>query len=502
MRKNYLFIFVFSFLFITASVAQNGFNYKFLIADNGSPLANTNVDVKFQIYQGATLVWEEEHTGVMTDTHGIASVFLGEGIQTGGSLTSFEDIDWSLDHTLNVFFDTGSGYIQLVSNEPFKYVPSAKFAKKSGEVDYENVNNAPEIFYLLNTTDVALNVNDDMYHLGKMALGINNFTEPARLYIYNNISGTQHNLFLNMDASDASNKTGITNNISGTGGGIIRGLTNYITAGGSGAHIGVRNHLSDNGDDTRVGVHNLMAGSGNGFITGVYSEITNTGNGYQYGAYNRMTGTGNGLHVGTVNSVLGSGSGDKYGTYNALYNSGSGNQYGVYNEMSNTGTATQYGSYTTYMYSTGSGDKYGYYVEIDNTLDGQHYGVYADVTKPGSYAGYFLGDVYVSGKLKSVDAGDADLKAYLFGESDDSGNIIANASTDGFSITYVSTGVYEVNFNNAFTSADSYHVIVTILGNTPGFVTVQKSNDKFTVTILNTSSNPMDAPFSFVVRKK
>ena len=53
--------------------------------------------------------------------------------------------------------------------------------------------------------------------------------------------------------------------------------------------------------------------------------------------------------------------------------------YGVYNSIS----------------GAGAGNKYGSYNHLDLAAGGTHYGIYSEALKAGSFAGYFLGDVYL-----------------------------------------------------------------------------------------------------------
>jgi hypothetical protein len=106
--------------------AQTGFNYKALITDNGSALANHSVNIKFTILEnGTTSVYQEVHTA-NTDANGIVFVRIGEGTQISGS---FSGIDWSAEQFLKVEIDTGNGF-SAFGTTAFSYVPSAKNADK------------------------------------------------------------------------------------------------------------------------------------------------------------------------------------------------------------------------------------------------------------------------------------------------------------------------------------------------------------------------------------
>ena len=110
-----------------------GFNYKALVSENGTPVANSIINVKVKLKDGATELWYEEHTNVHTDANGIFSINIGEGTRISGSYTNFSYFNWNTydDVKMDVEIDTGSGYQTLVSNEALKYVPYAKNADRS-----------------------------------------------------------------------------------------------------------------------------------------------------------------------------------------------------------------------------------------------------------------------------------------------------------------------------------------------------------------------------------
>ncbi|GEM_PF-6288950 len=114
-------------LFISyLTFAQVGFNYKALITDNGNPLSNTLINIRFTILNGNIVKYKEVHNGVSTDQHGIVSVTIGEGTPQSGSFTHAMFRDFTLK--LKVEIDTGSGW-QDFGSEDLKTVPYAAVAK-------------------------------------------------------------------------------------------------------------------------------------------------------------------------------------------------------------------------------------------------------------------------------------------------------------------------------------------------------------------------------------
>ena len=123
----------------TRVITPIGFNYKALVSENGSPIANTTISVKVKLSDGSTgaELWYEEHTNVQTDANGIFSINIGEGSRISGSYNNFNSFDWDshnhYDVKMDVEVDTGNGngYQTLVSNETLKYVPYSKYAENS-----------------------------------------------------------------------------------------------------------------------------------------------------------------------------------------------------------------------------------------------------------------------------------------------------------------------------------------------------------------------------------
>jgi len=124
----------------------------------------------------------------------------------------------------------------------------------------------------------------------------------------------------------------------------------------------------------------------------------------------------------------------------------------------------------------------------------------------GSYAGYFEGDVKVTKKVMSVDSGDADMKAYIYGKIDTSttGAIVTSASSDGFSIVRNDTGDYTVNFVNPPGTTVAYTVIASMDNENIGFISVKNYNSYFKVYTYSTDEAGIkkDRDFTFVVYKK
>ena len=123
--------------------AQNGFNYKAIVSENGQILSNHTVKVQVYFYEYGTLMYEEEHE-TDTDENGIFRIFLGEGVPVFGYFT---DLDWSQPHTYRIYLSTdgGANYYDM-GEEPVKTVPVAHYAEEAGNAfsgDFNDLFNVP-----------------------------------------------------------------------------------------------------------------------------------------------------------------------------------------------------------------------------------------------------------------------------------------------------------------------------------------------------------------------
>jgi hypothetical protein len=94
-----LFLLSFVFFTVNAQVPQ-GLTYQALAGDaGGNPIRNASLQVKISILSDTTLpvtVWEELHSTVKTNAHGIFSLIVGSGVrQPASAVTLFSDISWS-----------------------------------------------------------------------------------------------------------------------------------------------------------------------------------------------------------------------------------------------------------------------------------------------------------------------------------------------------------------------------------------------------------------------
>lgn len=136
------------------------------------------------------------------------------------------------------------------------------------------------------------------------------------------------------------------------------------------------------GTSTYRGLENYNYYSGSSWKYGLYNYVSDDGTSGRYGLYSRTySPSGNSsTHYGTYN-------------YSAVRTSSTG--YGLYNYTSSyEGNGTRYGLYN-YMWCSsstdGTGNRYALYSGVSGACDGGT-----------SYAGYFAGNVYVSGTVTST----------------------------------------------------------------------------------------------------
>lgn len=271
--------------------------------------------------------------------------------------------------------------------------------------------------------------------------------EVNGVYNFFSQNGTDHIGVHNAMGGFLGNKTGIRNFINGDG--LLRGMSNeifgsdirgvYNSFSNSGIAFGAYSHFQpDNAFAQSYGYYSQFDGSDSAENYGTYNQFNNFSTANQYGHFNNFNSLGNGSHWGQFNFFNNS-PGFNYGMQNEMYISGSnlatgvynnitgGNViYGVHNQLNSdgfgaigihnliTGSGQLSGSYTTFenafaaqtvygnyvnIQSSVSGgfNKYGFYSVIDQGADGTHYGIFSEALKPGSFSGYFVGDVRIIG---------------------------------------------------------------------------------------------------------
>ena len=216
------------------------------------------------------------------------------------------------------------------------------------------------------TDEVFLN-----YHFLNASFSNNNATLYGAYYDIDFNSGTRYGIYKTMSSSSAYNGDiyATYNTIYGDGAGTMYATYNELSGNGFGAKYGVYNNFS-NGESNKTGVLNQVQNTNNGLIYGVQNNlINNTSTTPKYGIYNSFSG-----NLGTT-----------YGVYNFISQpTGSTRSvFGVYSSIQNLGSGTHYGGFFN---APGDGN----------------YGIYSINTSANGFAGYFDGNVRVTGTFEAA----------------------------------------------------------------------------------------------------
>lgn len=254
-------------------------------------------------------------------------------------------------------------------------------------------------WYEVGGTNSPNDINDNMYHLGNVAIGKNTANYPFEV----NANDAEIGINYSMTASSSlTTRRGIQNVVSGTSNDLIYGFYNQIRNSGTGIHYGNYALLSGsgsvekygsynriiNGSGNKFGSYNYISGAGGNFYGnynfiengtaffqyGTFNQISNTNDTYKIGVNNGISGAGNASHIGVANSLSGIGIGEQVGVDNQILNNGNGLQYGVKNLFSNTSNGEKRGLTSTFTNT--QGDDFG----IENTFNstgttGNQYGM-------------------------------------------------------------------------------------------------------------------------------
>ena len=108
--KRIYFALLIAFVSVTMkSQVPQGFNYQALATDAvGNAIRNTEMQVRISILSDTivpVIVWEELHSSVRTNAHGIISLVIGTGVrQASSTAVAFNTIGWS---SVPLFIRTG-----------------------------------------------------------------------------------------------------------------------------------------------------------------------------------------------------------------------------------------------------------------------------------------------------------------------------------------------------------------------------------------------------------
>lgn len=138
MKKIYLslFLFIACISLSMAQVVPSGFNYQAGIRDAaGNVRKGATVNLRFSLlpeqFSGSP-AWVETHT-TLTDSLGICTLVIGNGTKTGGTATTFADVDFAAsNYWLKVELQEGGQYVELGGAQQLMSVPYACSCQSSG----------------------------------------------------------------------------------------------------------------------------------------------------------------------------------------------------------------------------------------------------------------------------------------------------------------------------------------------------------------------------------
>lgn len=253
-------------------------------------------------------------------------------------------------------------------------------------------------WFISTTTNIPTSINDDIYTQGNVAIGkanaaykldvLEDDNTASRALNINKIDNSNdftYGIYISKQSLGTDRSHAIYTSVTGSGNHQKYGTFNRINTNATGSQYGVRNWISGNTSSNQFGTFNNLDNDGTGDVYGVYNgmRVTNASN--TYGVYNEF------LTVNSSTNIMA-------GVRNRFTNGTPGTEgfSGVYTDFNLTAAGTYYGVRNEYSSSSsGTGTKYGSYNLIPASAGGNHFGVYSDATKSGSYAGYFLGRLYI-----------------------------------------------------------------------------------------------------------
>lgn len=175
-------------------------------------------------------------------------------------------------------------------------------------------------------------------------------------------SSNAKSFFLENKADLSATKFGIENYVRNQGLGEKYGILNRVeqNSASTAKSYGIKNEIFHNGSDSCFGMYNIIDSAGSSIKFGIFNEI------YQ------KSGTGNGEVTGITNIIYPNSSTHCSGLTNVVspQANSTGISYGILNDMKQSG-------------------------------NGFRYGIYSSALGPYSWAGYFVGDIHVSGTISN-----------------------------------------------------------------------------------------------------
>lgn len=411
--KKINFCFIILMVLGVYSMAQipEAFNYQAVARDGaGNILQNQSLTVIMGVYSGAggaTLEYEETHS-VATSDYGVFTAKIGTGTVNFGD---FGAITWGDDtYFLKVEIDDGGGFVNLGKTQMIS-VPYAMHAKTVEQSIWQT--NGPDIFYIDGA--VGIGTNDPVYKMH-----VHSTSGPSYLIVTDNTTGLNDGLRVGTN---------------GTGNGyLLNDYDNgnlYLGAGGTYDMTLSPDGLLGIGALPQVKMHSFSEES-----PGVFGSDL----GVQYSTSQYLAPAIYGRSVASTGDVT-------YGVLGNAYSNDASYSMGVFGEGGGA-IGNNYGIYAVDFGETGSNYSIAVYGDQNGTADA------------GTYAGYFSGDVSVTGTLSKgggsfkIDHPDDPANKYLyhsFVESPDMMNIYnGNVTTDAGGLAKVTLPDYFQSVNKDF----------------------------------------------------
>ncbi|MDZ7777932.1 MAG: hypothetical protein U5L09_21110 [Bacteroidales bacterium] len=400
--------------FLSAGIfaqSPESLNYQAVARTGGGEiLQDQSVTVVMGIYSGSggnTLVYEETHN-VSTNEHGLFTLKIGNGTTSEGN---FSDIAWGEDtHYLQVQLDIGEGMVNLGKTQ-FVSVPYALHAKTVANTLWET--EGSNAFY--DAGNVGIGTDNPAY-----PLHLHTSSGPSQMRISDDASGLNSGMRIGLNGSGTAS---VMNDYAG--GGLAFG-----TAGTTKMVLNDDGQLSLGSSIPMVKLH-VKSEGGEGTLG---SEL-----GVQYSANQMLEPAIYGHAEGNTGDI-------SYGVLGNSYSNNISFNMGVFGEGGG-GTQNNYGIYGVDYGESGS--SYSIAVYGDNQGNAGT-----------NYAGYFDGDVTVTGTLSKgggsfkIDHPDDPANKYLshsFVESPDMMNVYnGNVTTDADGVAEVTLPDYFKSLNRDF----------------------------------------------------
>ncbi|NET58189.1 MAG: hypothetical protein F6K47_19140 [Symploca sp. SIO2E6] len=316
------------------------------------------------------------------------------GDETDGSF----EVYLALPYLANLDYDTWLPSVSdMLSRNGLTVHPS------SGNVGIGTTDPTEKLEVARGNVRIGGNLNVTGTITGKLSNGIVGNTQLAN----NSVTNAKiANNSINKSKFDTPTRNQFDAAIPNTGGSITGNLTvnssNGVRAiqgtalGGTGDLYAGYFSATNTGNQQGFGVFGQVIGDGNGNKYGLFGNVIGGTTGSRYGVYGKASG-GVTQYGGFFNAVN-SNNGTAYGVWSSVEGNENGNKYGLYGRAIGGTTGSRYGVYG-YANANGTNSKYGVRGYAGGN-EGTKYAVYGSTGGSGTnYAGYFSGDVRVTGTL-------------------------------------------------------------------------------------------------------